>query len=397
MKYTINTRKTKKGLAFDLDVRWRGMRYRPLLGFDLSKEQAEKAALDRLVKIQAGPPRSEAQRGEKTLQDLTSLFWDSFDLKKRLDRIRPKGILENHLLPAFGDRSLTSLTAKDGLDYVLRRRQAGASDGTIRREWQVAMRLLNLGVRYDWLDKNRLKAVELPTADRRSRVATSVELDAIRLLRDRVMPEVLYELWRVVVAELNTGLREAKLLAIQRSWIREEADGWWLLLPPSQSYLKGTPVRLPLNSSALWALRNPLPSITDVRVFRRWNDNRAFKKYWARVCQLAKIQDLHFHDLRHTFTTRLQGLGVDYEVRQALLGHRMLGMTATYSHGGPAWDEKLRQAVNQLHQAFKMADGLADERPAAKAVGAKYSKSGEPPGTRTQGPRLKRAMLYRLS
>jgi len=24
-------------------------------------------------------------------------------------------------------------------------------------------------------------------------------------------------------------------------------------------------------------------------------------------------------------------------------------------------------------------------------------KSGEPPGTRTQGPRLKRAMLYRLS
>jgi hypothetical protein len=76
-------------------------------------------------------------------------------------------------------------------------------------------------------------------------------------------------------------------------------------------------------------------------------------------------------------------------VRQALLGHRMPGMTAAYSYGGPAWDEKLREAVNQLHQSFKMADGLADERPAVKAVGAKYLKSGEPPGTRTQGPRLK--------
>ena len=90
-------------------------------------------------------------------------------------------------------------------------------------------RLLNLAVRYDWLDKNRLKVVELPDATRRTRVATTVELERMRLLRDRVTPDVLKELWRVVVAELNTGLRESKLLAVQRSWIREEADGWWLV------------------------------------------------------------------------------------------------------------------------------------------------------------------------
>ena len=42
------------------------------------------------------------------------------------------------------------------------------------------------------------------------------------------------------------------------------------------------------------------------------------------------IQDVHFHDLRHTFATRLRRLGVDYEVRQALLVHEMPGMTADY-------------------------------------------------------------------
>jgi hypothetical protein len=115
------------------------------------------------------------------------------------------------------------------------------------------MRLLNLAAHYDWLDKNRLKVVELPDAGRRTRVATPPELEGIRLLRDRVMPEVLHELWWVVVAELNTGLRESKLLAVQRSWIREEADGWWLIPPASQSRLKGTPTRIPLNDSALWA------------------------------------------------------------------------------------------------------------------------------------------------
>ena len=78
----------------------------------------------------------------------------------------------------------------------------------------------------------------------------------------------------------------------------------------------------------------------------------------ARVCELAKVQDLHFHDLRHTFTTRLHGLGVDYETRQVLLGHRMPGMTATYSHDGPEWDEKLRKAVTRLDQAFRLSYGL---------------------------------------
>jgi integrase len=255
------------------------------------------------------------------------------------------------------------------------------------------MRLLNLAVRYDWLDKNRLKAVELPEASCRTRIATAPELEGIRLLRDRVMPEVLRELWRVIVAELNTGLRESKLLAVHRSWIREETDGWWLVLPPSQSRLKGTPARLPLNASALWAFNDLLPSISDDRVFRRWNDVRAFKKHWDRVCHLVKIQDLRFHDLRHTFATRLQGLGVDYETRQALLGHRMPGMTATYSHGGPEWDEKLRKAVTRLDQAFRLSYGLSYERKAVAAVTTQVPDfSGEPPGTRTQGPRLKRAV-----
>lgn len=330
---------------------------------------------------------AQGRQDRRTLHGLVPLFWDSFTLKKRVDRARPKGILENHLLPALGDRSLVSLTPKDGLGYVLARQAAGVVAGTIRREWLLLMRLLNLGVRYDWLDKNRLKAVELLDPQRRTRVAEVQELERIRLLKDRVTPEVLKELWRVIVAELNTGLREAKLLSIARAWVREEVVGWWLVLPPSATKLKGTPARIPLNASALWALRDPLPSLADGRVFRRWNDVRAFKKYWARACSLAKIQDLHFHDLRHTFATRLQGLGVDYEVRQALLGHRMPGMTACYSHGGPAWDQKLREAVTKLDSVFKMSYGLSYERKAVMAGSLQLLDfDGEPAGTRTPGP-----------
>ncbi len=139
------------------------------------------------------------------------------------------------------------------------------------------------------------------------------------------------------------------------------------------------------------ALAEDLTSLANRRVFRHWTNARSFKGYWLETVRRVGIQNLRFHDLRHTFATRLQRLGVDYELRQALLGHRMPGMTADYSHGGPEWDARLRDAVTRLEQGYVLADGLADERPVAKVVGAKYLKSGEPAGTRTQGPRLKRA------
>jgi hypothetical protein len=43
----------------------------------------------------------------------------------------------------------------------------------------------------------------------------------------------------------------------------------------------------------------------------------------------------------------------------------MAGMTATYSHGGPAWDYKLQKAVTLVDNAFKcpMDCPMNDQRP----------------------------------
>ncbi len=100
---------------------------------------------------------------------------------------------------------------------------------------------------------------------------------------------------------------------------------WMIRQRPAASRIKGNPKEVPLNRIALRALAEDLPSLTDGRVFRRWTNPRAFKAYWEATVRRVGLHDLRFHDLRHTFTTRLQRLGVDYETRQALLGHRMPG------------------------------------------------------------------------
>jgi integrase len=57
------------------------------------------------------------------------------------------------------------------------------------------------------------------------------------------------------------------------------------------------------------------------------------KKGFKRAVLLAKLEpNLRFHDLRHTFATRLVDRGANIVSVQHLLGHARISMTARYAH-----------------------------------------------------------------
>ena len=79
----------------------------------------------------------------------------------------------------------------------------------------------------------------------------------------------------------------------------------------------------------------------------------------------ARVQDLRFHDLRHTFASHLVMNGVDIKTVQVLLGHGTLTMTMRYSHLAP--DHRTR-AINTLDSVLQ-TDTITDtvENPKANA------------------------------
>ena len=236
-----------------------------------------------MAKIQRNEQQITPRHVSPFFKDFLPLYWQTIRVKKRFDLARPQSILETDLLPRFGERPLDSLTAADGLAYITARLGEKAAHWTIGRV-NVLMRILNLAVDFDKLDKNRLKRVELPDVATRERVATTEELKAIKLKaeerRAKVMQANQYdpaELWRIVTVALNTGLREAKILEIDRTWMRKR-DGWWLILPPARSRLKQTPREIPLTPAAHAALRGEIAHV-DGRIFRRWTP-AAFSVFW---------------------------------------------------------------------------------------------------------------------
>ncbi|WP_433972761.1 tyrosine-type recombinase/integrase [Tunturiibacter lichenicola] len=66
-------------------------------------------------------------------------------------------------------------------------------------------------------------------------------------------------------------------------------------------------------------------------------DNAVFalgdnKKWWASATRRARIKNLRWHDLRHTFCSRLAQAGFSIKVIQEAAGHKTIQMAARYMH-----------------------------------------------------------------
>ena len=69
------------------------------------------------------------------------------------------------------------------------------------------------------------------------------------------------------------------------------------------------------------------------------------KKSFNTVREYAGIEDFRFHDLRHTFATRLVMAGVDFLTIMELLGHKNIETTMRYAHVIPG---KKMEAIKKL-------------------------------------------------
>jgi integrase len=102
---------------------------------------------------------------------------------------------------------------------------------------------------------------------------------------------------------------------------------------------------------------------------------RIIKRTWKTALKNAAIRHVRFHDLRHTFNTRLMEAGVLQEVRMTLMGHSPGSRVhATYTHIElPVKREairKLEQWVNQQQKQLKENTDASSETARSESAAA---------------------------
>jgi site-specific recombinase XerD len=88
------------------------------------------------------------------------------------------------------------------------------------------------------------------------------------------------------------------------------------------------------------------------------------RRVFVPALRAAGLEGFGWHDLRHTFASRLVMAGVDLRTVQALLGHKTLAMTLRYAHLSPAHQ---LDAVQRLNQTTTATATATSEEPAKLA------------------------------
>jgi integrase len=276
---------------------------------------------------------------DKTFREMMEKYLEEHVPKLRSQRSF-RGYAEN-LISHLGVYTLTEITPKVVNEYKEKRRRDGLKPASINRELATMKKAFNLAIReWEWVKDNPVSMVSMEEENnKRDRWLTPEE--EVGLLD--VCPAWLKEL---VTFALNTGMRLGEILSLE--W--KDVDLFRKTVTVSKSKNK-EPRTIPINETVFEMLKNKakvksiktnLLFYTDAHTrFNITTVDHAFQK----ALKKAGIENFRFHDLRHTFATRLIQSGKDLYKVQRLLGHKSPAMTQRYAHHYP---ESLRDAVEVL-------------------------------------------------
>ncbi len=225
----------------------------------------------------------------------------------------------------LGDKRVSTLLPSVVCKYRDTRLKV-VSPASLKRELTILSSVLNIAIK-EWgigIPQNPVSMVSLPKIARgRDRRLESGE--EVKLLSSSG------ELRRIIILALETGMRRGEILNIKKSHI--DFTRQTLLIPLTKT---DTPRTIPLSSKAIAVLREQLRGsekvipIEETTLFSY--TARGLSGAFLRLSRRSKLDNLHFHDLRHEATSRFFEKGLNPVEVATITGHKDTRMLMRYTH-----------------------------------------------------------------
>lgn len=243
---------------------------------------------------------------------------------------------------AFGHKTLQDISYLDVERFkreklaVISRFKRPLAPATINHFLETLSRILSMACDAGLVKENPCSRVKLLRTDnQRTRYLETEEEE--RLLAH--LQEHFPSLRRVVLFALHTGMRRGEIVRL--SWADVDRVRGLINVRKTKN---GKDRIVPINSIAASVLDEAAtlnldkPTVFEIAA-------QTVSDYFRKSVKKLKLNNLCFHDLRHSFATRLGDAGMDAFTIAELTGHSDLKMVKRYTH---ALDVNKRRAVESL-------------------------------------------------
>lgn len=266
-------------------------------------------------------------------------------------------ILENHLLPAFGEKD--SLPEQSVQSFVLEKIECGLSVKSIKDILIVLKMVMKFGVKNEWMNYYEWD-IKYPTNSANKELEV-LSVSNHRKILDHIQSHFTFTGLGIYIS-LSTGLRIGEICALKWNDINItegtitvsrtieriymiEGEKKHTELVISSPKTKNSCREIPM-SKELLAIVKPLKKIVNDNFYVLTNDEhptepRTYRNYYNGLMEKLGIPRLKYHGLRHSFATRCIEAGCDYKTVSVLLGHSNISTTLNlYVH--PNMEQKKR-------------------------------------------------------
>lgn len=238
---------------------------------------------------------------------------------------------------ALGESPLRTVTGPD-VDRAIAPKRAAVSDQTVYHYLAFLRSTYSWAIKAKWIEGNPVRDARWPKLNN-ARVRYLLDEEETRL-----RAQVPAHHWPVVAFAMYTGLRASEQWGL--TWGDVDMRAATVTVRKSKS---GKARHVELNDTSLAILRKLPRSLTDDRVFTV-NQRNFVKRVFDKAVDRAGIENFRWHDLRHTFASRLAIIGVDLREIMELLGHASLTMTMRYAHLAPGARRRAVKHLNGWHE-----------------------------------------------
>lgn len=318
-------------------------------------------------------------RSAKTIADLCDTYFADAEAGKILHRGRAKkpttlkvdqGRIERHIKPLLGSKRIDALRREDveAFMYDVRdgktatdiktkprgRARVRGGLGTAKKSVSLLSAIYTYAIRRDLVEHNPCQYVQKPVDNKRDRFLSA---DEYARLGDAMASVAAFGTHEVVCAAITalalTGCRRGEILNLKKT----EVDGAGHCLRLGES--KTGPQLRPCGETALKYLagrieKHPLASW----VFPTATGDGPLiniRKPMIRICELAELDGVTPHVLRHSYATVAHELGYSELTIAGLLGHSAGSVTSRYAHHV---DHVLASAADRVSETIATRLGI---------------------------------------